>query len=99
MPETNEWNVKKEMGITHKELFSKLPLIFKGDDFKIDGLRIIQAQNGKTIEIVLSEEGQRKLGLVVLPLTYVALNLFGFDETGKNEFIAHFDLQFFRGGG
>ncbi len=99
MSKANQWTVKKEMGISHKELFRKIPLVFKGNDFQVDGLRISHVQNGQTVEIVVSEEMKRILGLVVLPITHVELNLTGFDESEKNTFIAHFDMQYFRGGG
>jgi len=99
MSETTQWTIKKEMGISHKELFRKLPLVFKGEDYQVEGNRVTFAKNHQKVEILISEELRRKLGIVSLPITHVELNLTGYDSSEKSDFIRHFDIQYFRGGG
>ncbi len=91
--------IAKEMGITHKEFFRNIPRIFDTDDFVLndDGASI--EDEGKSLNITIAEEGQRRIALIVLPVTHVTLTFRGYDENSITKTVAAFDLAFQRGGG
>ena len=56
-------------------------------------------EDPQTITLRLSAEGQRRLGLLRLPVTNVAFEFCGFDEPAIRSFMERFELAYRRGGG
>ena len=90
--------INKEMGITHAEFFRNIPRVL-GDDFNQQADRVILEGDGKSLEISISEQGERRIALFVLPVTHVTLTFKGYSETDVTKTIAAFDRAFQRGGG
>ncbi|MDT8419743.1 MAG: hypothetical protein RQ754_04875 [Desulfuromonadales bacterium] len=92
--------VRKEMGITHREFYAKLPELLGDTPYQRDGQVIRFQRNGKTIEISLGAEGFRELSRSIrLPVTPVSICFFDFDEAAISSFIEYFNLRFLKGGG
>ena len=89
------------MGISHSEFCRLLPVGVPG--FQISGkgseLRVERADGDQLLEISLGPERQRRLGMLVLPVTDVRLRLSVFEQRELQRFIKRFDLAFQRGGG
>ena len=54
---------------------------------------------GRRLEITLSPERRRTIGLFDLPVTDVRLAFVGYDEAGAEAMLRRFDRAFQRGGG
>ncbi len=92
--------VVKEMGLTHKEFFSKLPRLLKDVPYQQDQNNLWFEIKGKKIEIILSEESVRILSRSAsLPVTLVTLRFFESSKDEVNAFIERFNLRFLKGGG
>ena len=94
-------DLQREMGISHREFHRLLPLAVPG--FQIlgsgDAIRVEQIGGNQVLEISLAAERQRRLGMLVLPVTDVRLRFSGFDEQALQRFIKRFELAYQRGGG
>jgi hypothetical protein len=90
--------INKEMGITHAEFFRNIPRVL-GDDFNQQADRVILEGDGKSLEISISEQGERRIALFVLPVTHVTLTFKGYSDVDVTKTIAAFDRAFQRGGG
>jgi hypothetical protein len=91
--------VEKEMSISHKDFFRILPKALEGSDYRIAGNRIIAGSGDRRLEITLSEETQRRIALLTLPVTHVRLDFIGYGANEAATAIARFDRGFQRGGG
>jgi hypothetical protein len=96
---TDDVVITKEMGITHQEFFRNIPRIFDTDQFSVntDGVALVEA--AKSLNITISEQGERRIALFALPVTHVTLTFSGYDEAAVTKTMAAFDLAFQRGGG
>ncbi len=87
----------KEMAITHRDFMRLLARAVGHNDFElVDGV-ISVIDGARKLEITLSEESERRIALVALPVTFVCFALTGYDDAAKE--IARIDLRFQRGGG
>jgi len=91
--------VNKEMGITHAEFFRNIPRALGSDDYLKEDDRVLLASPGKSLEIRISEQTERRIALFVLPVTHVTLTFKGYDESAVTESVETFDRAFQRGGG
>ena len=91
--------VEKEMSISHSDIFRILPKALDGEDYRIDGNRVIAGSGDRRLEITLSEETQRRIALLTLPVTRVRLDFVGYGEDEAAAALAKFDRGFQRGGG
>ncbi len=87
------------MGITHKEFFRNIPRALQTDRYARDGEGVTLQGEGRSLRISLSEESQRRIALITLPVTHVTLTFNGYDEAAVGHFMEGFDRAFQRGGG
>lgn len=92
--------VKKEMGLTHQDIYNELPNLLVDIPYQQSNNTIRFQHNHKRVEIILGPEGIRELGQSIkLPVTPVTLRFFDFTEEETGKFIKHFNLKFMKGGG
>ncbi len=91
--------VVKEMGITHEEFFRNIPRVFGTADVALKNHGVTLIQPGKVLEIGISEQSERRIALIVLPITVVTLTFKGYSEVEVSTFVETFDRAFQRGGG
>lgn len=88
------------MGIAHRDFLRLLPGALGGLEFQVAGRRITaEAGGGRRIEITLSEESQRRVASLTLPVTQVRLTFTGFTEDAAAAALARFETAYRRGGG
>lgn len=87
----------KEMAITHRDFVRLLPRALGHADFELVGDTISLVDGAKSLEITLSEESERRIALVALPVTFVRFAFTGYDDAASE--MAHIDFHFQRGGG
>ena len=88
-----------EMGVSHVVFFRSLAQLPEGwvRQTRDDGATLAYAEG--TIEIILSEECERRLGLIRLPYTPATFHYTGLSDEEREKFQARFNLTFHRGGG
>ncbi|MCY4469160.1 MAG: hypothetical protein OXC08_10590 [Thiotrichales bacterium] len=89
----------REMTITHAEFLRSLVPAVAPATFTLDGLRISVIGAPGKVEITLSEERERRIALLRLPVVDVGIELSGFEPEALERFLAQFDRSFQRGGG
>ena len=93
----------REMTITHAEFLRSLVPAVAPATFTVEGtdagrsISVIGA-SGK-VEITLSEQRERRIALLRLPVVDVTIELSGFEPDALARFLAQFDRAFQRGGG
>jgi hypothetical protein len=92
-------HVRREMSITHDDFLRTLPEAMGDIPHTVSGTRITSEEDGKRLEINLSQEDERDVGSLELPVTFVDMNFSGFSEQQINEFFKRFDRYYQRGGG
>jgi len=88
---------KKEMSISHRDFLRLLARAVGHSNFELVDGKISVPVGEQLIEITLSEEYERRIALIVLPVTNVTFTLTGYSDA-KAE-MARIDLHFQRGGG
>ena len=91
--------ISKEMGITHEEFFRNIPRVLGSGDYIQEDDRVVLQSGDKRLEIKISEQGERRIALFVLPVTHVTLTFRGYDDGDVSATIERFDRAFQRGGG
>jgi hypothetical protein len=91
--------VKREMSITHDDFLRTFPAAMGGMPYDIDGTQITGHDGGKRLEINLSNETERDVGSLELPLTFIDMDFSGFNEKEVNAFFLNWDHNFQRSGG
>ncbi len=86
----------KEMGITHYDFTRLLARAVGHSDFTLRDGKISITDGPRKLEITLSEESERRVASVVMPVTFVRFALSGYDDAVKE--MARIDLRFQRGG-
>ena len=91
--------MQREMGVSHVVFFRSLAQLPEGwvQQTRDDGATLAYA--GGTIDIMLGEERERRLGLIRLPYTPVTFRYTGLSDEDRERFQERFDLTFQRGGG
>lgn len=91
--------LRREMSITHKEFLRSLAPAVAPATFTVQGRSISVIGAPGKVEITLSEERERRIALLRLPVVDVAIELSGFEPDALDRFLAQFDRAFQRGGG
>lgn len=87
------------MGLTHAEFFRIIRRALAGQPHLIEGNRVRIEEGPRRLDITLSEEEERRITLVALPVTRVRLSFTGYGLAETAEALARFDRWFQRGGG
>ena len=89
----------REMTITHAEFLRSLVHAVAPATFTVNGRSISVVGAPGQVEIALSEERERRIALLRLPVVDVEIQLSGFAPEALQRFLAQFDRAFQRGGG
>lgn len=89
----------REMSISHAEFFRSLVPAVAPATFQADGLTITVHGAPGAVTIRLSEERERRIALLRLPVVDVKIELEDFSEEDYESFMRQFDRSFQRGGG
>ena len=89
----------REMTITHTEFLRSLVHAVAPATFTVDGRSISVTGAPGKVEITLSEERERRIALLRLPVVDVDIELSGFEPEALERFLVQFDRAFQRGGG
>ena len=87
------------MGLSHREFFASLATLAREVPCQVNDSGAILEYDSGEIRIVLGPEGERKLGLITLPRTSVALEFHNLSELQRGQFLERFNIAFRRGGG
>lgn len=96
---TGDIVIHKEMGITHDEFYRNIGRALGGEDYRRNETGVVVDGGGKSLDITLSEQGERRIALMAVPVTRVRLTFRGYGETDIKKMVATFDRAFQRGGG
>ena len=88
---------EKEMSINHRDFLRLLTRALDGKDIQMKGRDIVVDEGHRRLEISLSEESERKIALITLPVTHVRFVYSGYDDA--EGVMAYIDRAFQRGGG
>lgn len=88
---------EKEMSISHRDFVRLLARSVGHNDFTLENGHISVHDGARLLEITLSEEYERRIALIVLPVTQVTFSFTGYDDAAAE--MARIDLHFQRGGG
>ena len=91
--------LRREMSITHKEFLRSLAPAVAPATFTVQGRSISVIGAPGKVEITLSEERERRIALLRLPVVDVGIELTGFEPEALKRFLIQFDRAFQRGGG
>ena len=89
----------REMTITHAEFLRSLVPAVAPAAFTLDGRSISVIGAPGKVEITLSEQRERRIALLRLPVVDVDIELSGFKPEALDRFLTQFDRAFQRGGG
>ena len=89
----------REMTITHAEFLRSLVPAVAPATFTVDGRSISVIGAPGMVEITLSEQRERRIALLRLPVVDVDIELSGFEPEALEQFLTQFDRSFQRGGG
>lgn len=89
----------REMGISHADLFRLLPVALGRSDYEFTEDTITVYYTGCSVHIRISQQRERRLGALVLPVTTLEFNFDGFSEDAVVRFINRFERCYHRGGG
>ena len=91
--------IEREMTITHSDFFRILPKALKSYKFEqVDNVITVTLDEAE-ISIILSEERNRQIASLSLPVTEVTFRLKNVAENTKSDFFEQFDRAYHRGGG
>ncbi len=91
--------LEREMGIAHADFWRLLPAAVGDHAWQAEGDRVHINLDGGRVEIVLGEEGERRIALMSIPLTPVTIRWEGVARPRFDAFLARFDAYYRRGGG
>ena len=89
--------VEKEMATDGREFRRTLRRALPEAEIAEDGDTITVREGGGTLEITLSHERERKIGLLALPVITARFHYSGYDDPAAH--LARLDISFQRGGG
>ena len=95
MPET--LTVEKEMATDRHEFRRTLRRALSEAEIAEDGNTITVREGGGTLEITLSNDRERRIGLLALPVITARFHYSGYDDPAGH--LARLDISFQRGGG
>jgi len=91
--------IEREFGLSHSDFFRIFPRI--EPDWRETGPLSVEVRraDGRRLEIELSTEHVRKLGMLRIPYIDITFRFSGWSEDQRAEFFDHFDRSFQKGGG
>ena len=89
--------IEKEMSINYRDFLRLLAHALKGREYRVAGRSIVCDEGHRCLEIDLSEETERRIALIRLPVTHVRFRFTGYAEPAAE--MARMDRHFQRGGG
>lgn len=89
----------REMGMTHQDFFRGFPVVAGGRSWRQDNDTVFLDTEEGAVSIRLGPQGERRIALLVLPVTHLTFTFSGHDRGAVDQFMARFDLAFRRGGG
>ncbi len=95
----SEITVHKEMGLTHADFYRDIERVLGPGNYQRTDTGVVAEDSEGRLQIALSEQRQRKIALIVLPVTHVTFTFQNYDEQGIKAVIDLFDRVFRRGGG
>ena len=90
---------EREMTISHSDFLRLLPKALKSYPYKHKDNVITVTLDKAEITIILSEERNRQIASLSLPVTDVTFQLKNVAENTKRDFFTQFDRAYQRGGG
>ena len=87
----------KEMAITHRDFVRLLARAVGHKNFRLADGKILIADGRRKMEITLSEEFERRIALVALPVIFVRFAFTGYEDAQAE--MKCIDMHFQRGGG
>jgi hypothetical protein len=97
--EPNTLVFNREMSITHAEFLRILPSAVGPQPVSRKNNAVRIAEGEREILIRLSQQRERAIGALRLPVTDIELRLSGYTEAEAKTFMARFDLHYRKGGG
>jgi len=94
-----EHTFEREMTISHSDFFRILPKALKSYPYEQKENAITVILDKGEITIILSEERNRQIASLLLPVTDVTFQLKNVAESAKSKFFEQFDRTYHRGGG
>ncbi|MGH8771113.1 MAG: hypothetical protein ACREV2_08020 [Burkholderiales bacterium] len=88
-----------EMAISHADFFRTLSFALNNAPYEVHGTEVVVADGEKKLTISLSAESRRSFGPIPLPVTGVELVFEGYGTQEREQFLAHFNNCYRRGGG
>ena len=87
------------MGMTHQDFFRGFPVVAGGRSWRQDDDTVTLDTERGPVSIHLGPQGERRIALLVLPVTHLTFTFRGHDQDAIDQFMAKFDFAFRRGGG
>jgi len=87
------------MGLTRAEFLRTLPTALEGRSWQNDGETVVVLDRDQRLEIALTEQPDRTLGSLRLPVLAVRLRFTGFTVPQVEAFMTRFERSYQRGGG
>jgi hypothetical protein len=87
------------MAISHADFFRILPAALNTMDYCVTQNSVVVEEASRSLRINLSEERERRIALLALPVTDVELVFTGYSEADIENFLARFHDCYRRGGG
>jgi len=94
-----EHTFEREMTISHSDFFRILPKALKSYPYEQKENAITVILDKGEITIILSEERNRQIASLLLPVTDVTFQLKNVAESTKKNLFEQFDRAYLRGGG
>ncbi len=91
--------VDKEMGFSHAEFRRLLPKAMGGAEIVDEGTTFRIGDDERNLRIDLSEESERRLGHIRIPITHVRLTFTGYSGAEIEAALSKFWRSFQKGGG
>lgn len=89
----------RDMGITHADFFRLLPKAINGRAYAVKQNKVFIVERERQVVLSLSPQGERVIASLRLPATRVDFTFSNYSKAEVNQFMAHFELYFRRGGG
>jgi hypothetical protein len=87
------------MGVTHADFFRTLPALLDGYRWHREGDTVHAERNGRRLTIRIGPQRERRIALLAIPVTDVAIEFNQWPPAAVDAFMAHYEVRFRRGGG
>ena len=90
--------IEREMGFTRDDFFNRLPRAFTGYNYVTDRNGITITMPGGNIQVLIGEQGERKLSEnVIFPILPVTIHFNNIDTETRKVFLHRFNLSYMKG--